>query len=300
VKEQILASGIEFIQMLQAWRNPVFDFFFKAITLLGNEQFFVLAVPLLWFALDLKLAKRLSYTIIFSAAINEGLKAYFALPRPFVSHPELGLVHASGFSLPSGHAQVSAVFWGILALELSRLYPKKKNIWPLALFMIFVVGLSRSYLGVHYPTDIALGWSIGILIALVYSKLSKLEATKFKIPLLLTAVASVVGICFVRLPSLFGLFSAVLGLSCGVLLHQRENTQAQAPSLEVRFKRAGVGIVSVLILYFGLKLCFSAVQVDDSLYYPLRFIRYALVGIWVSYLGQKLCAKCGQYQEVKL
>lgn len=90
------------------------------------------------------------------------LKMIFARERPDVV-PHLSIV--SSYSFPSGHAMQAAVVYLTLGTLLSRLvegYALKVYFLAVALLLTFVVGVSRVYLGVHYPTDVLAGWSAGL------------------------------------------------------------------------------------------------------------------------------------------
>jgi undecaprenyl-diphosphatase len=99
--------------------------------------------------------------------LNAALKGIFARPRPgVVPH----LTEVRSLSFPSGHAMDSAVIYLTLAALLARLVtPLALKVYFLALafFLTFVVGLSRVYLGVHYPSDVLAGWTAGLAWALL-------------------------------------------------------------------------------------------------------------------------------------
>src|SRR6185436_699755 len=69
----------------------------------------------------------------------------------------------TSFGFPSGHAQNAATAWIATAF-----YFKKRWIWTTAILLISLVGLSRVYLGVHFPTDVLGGWVIGALFACLW------------------------------------------------------------------------------------------------------------------------------------
>ena len=95
------------------------------------------------------------------------LKQFFARPRPDVV-PHLAEVYTSSF--PSGHSMMSAVVYLTLAALLA---PVLKHFWVrvyvlgLAVLATVLVGISRVYLGVHYPTDVLAGWGAGLVWAVV-------------------------------------------------------------------------------------------------------------------------------------
>ncbi len=95
--------------------------------------------------------------------VNEALKLFFHRPRP---EPWFGYPQPPTYSFPSGHAFVSFCFCLCLAEILVRHeWPLvgKVAIWSAALGCTLTVGLSRIYLGVHYPTDVLAGFAAGIV-----------------------------------------------------------------------------------------------------------------------------------------
>jgi undecaprenyl-diphosphatase len=95
------------------------------------------------------------------ALVGFGLKELVGRERPpMIFH----LVYVSSLSFPSGHSMISAVVYLTQAFLLSRIQKKKSirvYIITVALVLTFLIGISRVYLGVHYPTDVLAGWSIG-------------------------------------------------------------------------------------------------------------------------------------------
>jgi undecaprenyl-diphosphatase len=95
------------------------------------------------------------------------LKYFFDRPRPdVVPHA----VYVSTSSFPSGHSMLSAVTYLVLGALLARSQERKlvKAYFLLgAVFLTVLVGVSRVYLGVHWPTDVLAGWTAGAVWALL-------------------------------------------------------------------------------------------------------------------------------------
>jgi undecaprenyl-diphosphatase len=99
--------------------------------------------------------------------LNSVLKTLFGRPRPDVV-PHLREVMSLSF--PSGHAMTSAAVYLTLGALLMRISSRRATRWycmAVAALATFLVGLSRVYLGVHYPTDVLAGWMIGLSWALL-------------------------------------------------------------------------------------------------------------------------------------
>lgn len=93
--------------------------------------------------------------ILIRFVINQQL----ARPRP---SEDLWLVHPAGYSFPSGHTATATVGYGIAAWLVMRNWPRlRPYALPVAVFIAFAVGLSRIYLGVHWPSDVLAGWLFG-------------------------------------------------------------------------------------------------------------------------------------------
>ncbi len=129
-----------------------------AITVLGSEEFLFLAVVICFWKGARSLGFRLALLLSVSGFLNAELKELFRRPRPLQILPEVQLVYTQGWSFPSGHAQNSAAlgwYWGWRCRGLKRL---------VLFLLVLLIGLSRVYLGVHYPTDVLAGWVIGAVL----------------------------------------------------------------------------------------------------------------------------------------
>jgi undecaprenyl-diphosphatase len=105
--------------------------------------------------------------VVGGVAVNSILKIQFARPRPDVFVPAAKVFTAS---FPSGHAAFSAITYLTLAALLARVTTSRRLRYyfvTVAVALTFMIGASRVYLGVHYPSDIVAGWCIGSAWALI-------------------------------------------------------------------------------------------------------------------------------------
>lgn len=144
----------------------------RDITALGSAA--VLTLITAATALYFFVARRPATGLFVIAAVVSGqilstlLKAGIDRPRPeVVPH----LMQESSLSFPSGHAMISALVYltlGALASQTTQNHATRAYILSLAVFISLLVGVSRLYLGVHWPSDVMAGWCAGFAWAMVW------------------------------------------------------------------------------------------------------------------------------------
>jgi undecaprenyl-diphosphatase len=152
-----------FYNLRSGWLSTLME----GITYLGNWQSVVM-VCLLLLAYD---KTRIPYGMLGSATaitvtlLNKALKEIFGRIRP---EDVLPLVQESGHAFPSGHSVTSMAFYGMLLVLVQTRMEDRKKAKALSIVLVLLIALigpSRIYLGVHYPTDILGGWAEGIFVA---------------------------------------------------------------------------------------------------------------------------------------
>ena len=292
----IFQWGLNFIIMIQKIDTPLLDSFFRAITLLGDELFYLLLFSFLLWCVDFYLGIRVGIIFLLSVYVNTGVKEIFQQPRPFDILPEIQKVHASGYGFPSGHAQSSLVVWGSITYW-------KKQTWirNLSVLLILLIGFSRIYLGVHFPTDILGGWLFGgLILGLSYFFLKiKLDFIQgnmiFKIigitlfPVLLLQIQSS--------PDMISSVAALTGVGYGLLFFSSSIEGIRPGNWLQRLISFLVGVIGIGILYLGLKLILPSE--GQSFYQLSRFFRYLLLGIWISFGAPWLFVRIGLAHQVE-
>ena len=165
--EPILDWGIEVVLWFQQF-SPALDLPFKLLTFMGQEEFFLLLLPLLYWCLDRRTGARLVVLFLFSSYLNAVIKILGAQPRPLDYAPDRvqPLWEQGGYGFPSNHTQSAVVVWGYLAAQFRRTW-----LWVVAGLLMVLIPLSRVYLGVHFPTDLLGGYVLGAIVLLLYLRL---------------------------------------------------------------------------------------------------------------------------------
>jgi membrane-associated phospholipid phosphatase len=296
-----------FFQNLGSWLKApmeVFSFF-------GTEKFFLLLLPALYWCIEAGIGLRVGIILLLSASVNDALKVTFHGPRPYWYSTDV-IVYASetSFGVPSGHAQIAFGVWGMLATSIRKWWG-----WLIAILAILLIGISRLYLGVHFPHDIILGWLMGaLLLWLVLHFWKPFTAWLKKMSLGKQILVSFLGSLVLILLSLISFLllkitnwqvsqvwaeyakSAVslsvtftsagmlFGLSAGQVWSNHHGGFDASGQLWKRILRYILGLFGGMAFYLGLKVLFGWIVPDAEtvLPYILRYIRYVLVGAWVS------------------
>lgn len=307
--EFLVQTGLNWIvaiQSLGGWPEAPMRFF----TFLGSEEFFFLVLPLIYWSVDAGLGLRVAIILALSNNLQLIFKLLFADPRPYWVSAQVKAFIAEGtFGIPSGHAQSSMAVGGIIAAHV-----RKRWAWIVAFALAFLIGFSRLYLGVHFVHDVLAGWLIGGLLLwaviglwdpvvawLKDKSLGQQVLIGFVVSMIFLAVggwsaARLEGYSFPEewkenalragpLPdpvSVEGILTAsgsLFGLAAGTAwIASWGGYQASGP-VEKRALRYVIGLIGILILWFGLSQIFPR---DESLIsYILRYLRYSLVGFWI-------------------
>lgn len=300
-------SMIAAIQGLGAWLTAPMQFFSS----LGYENFYLLILPLLYWSIDSNLGLRVGLILLFSTGVNDIFKLAFTGPRPYWISAQVKPFSAeTSFGVPSGHAQNAVTVWGMMAG-----FVKKPWAWIAAIALMFLIGFSRLYLGVHFPHDVLAGWLIGAVILTLFLQLwdaaaARIQKMTFGAQIALAFAVSMTivlagGILFSRLSgyelspewlanalragpapdpvSLEGTLTSagtLFGLAVGAAWIMLEGGFQAGGSVWKRAVRYLIGLVGVVILYAGLGAIFP--RNADLISYALRYVRYTLIGFWVA------------------
>lgn len=324
--QQLEILWILAVQSLGAWLSEPM----RLVSLLGQEEFFMLFMPVLYWSLDPALGFRMAVMLLLGNGVNWTCKYAFHSPRPFWVDPSIKAYGSeTSFGLPSNHAQIATGIWGLIAATARRRWVKV----GLAL-LIFLVGFSRVYLGVHFISDVIAGWLIGVFLLWLFLKLERpiaawlrsrnlaqlLSLALLTSILLLLAMLTAAALQSnweippawvqnallsqspepnpLNLDPVFTIAGTWLGFMAGAAwIYRRNGGFSAGGTPRQRLLRYLIGLAGIFVLWFGLGQVFP--RNSDAPSYGLRFARYTLVGMWISALAPLVFERLGLAQNVE-
>jgi len=274
-------------------RSDALELIMYIITWLGEILVYIGMLLLLYYLWDKKKTYRIISLLITSSVVNTSFKAIFRLERPpEYQHYEPIKEISSG--LPSGHAQNSTTFWGMLGIFL------KKVMIVFSILLPLLIGFSRIYLGVHWFTDVIMGYGIALIILALYIFIGEYIENFLNEKSTIIKILVTIGVCIIfAILIIFLLYNRVNnyeelisnGLKLIVLLSTLSISYSVEGSL-INFSneidkwwkyivRILIGGATFGIFYFGVSMLFdlainAVAWVGIEL--TLDLIRYAMLG----------------------
>jgi membrane-associated phospholipid phosphatase len=300
-------SWVIYLQHLGSWlKTPM-----EAFSFLGTENFFLVLLPALYWCVETGIGLRIGIILLLSTSVNDSLKMAFQGPRPYWYSPDvIAYAKETSFGVPSGHAQNAIAIWGMLAAGIRKWWA-----WTFVIIVVLLNSISRIYLGVHFPVDVFIGLVVGAVLLWIVLRSWKpvtnwLAMMSLGQQILWAFVGSLLLVIFPLIPyawlkiinwqapqswavyakdaiTLNGAFTTAgvfFGLLTGLAWFNRQGGFNPGGPIWKRFVRFLLGMVGVLVFYVGLSALFGMLVPDSEAILPflLRYIRYFLVGIWVS------------------
>ncbi|MFY9114930.1 MAG: phosphatase PAP2 family protein [Dethiobacteria bacterium] len=260
---------------------PAVEYFFRSFTFLGDDQGFIIIITLFFWCINKTLGFGTLMVLIFSGIYTYLLKEYFMEPRPLIE----GVTPPEDSSFPSGHTLSVLAVWTYLAANI-----KRKGFWILTVIIIALVGLSRIFIGVHFPGDVIGGLVFGIIFIAFYLWAGNaLAKRKFKSSfrvnfIILLLVFTIIFFLSTMVfpgnspPKVMGFFA---GLCLGYLLEEESIKFETGGKLYQHVLKMIIGLAVLLSIQAGLK---ELIPATGTVPY-LCFARYFLAGFWVTFLA---------------
>lgn len=269
---------LDIVKAIQLLQNPVLDWFFYLVTMVGDRYVMIVLTAVLYWTVDRKLAFRFSVLYLISAGLNVFLKGVFTRPRPYFDE---GVVvtgpyetMTEGYSFPSGHAQAAGVigWFGMHGYEKTG-----KSVFKyVALFILFFVPLSRIYLGQHYLTDVLAGAILGYVFAcLGYRVLLRID--RFEHVFGLAVVPFLLVAAFLQSdPDLVIALGGGMGFLIGYAFERVFLDRITDGSLVQQLTKTAIGLTGIVLLY-------TLFQEWTAGHVFLSSVRYFMIGMWASF-----------------
>jgi membrane-associated phospholipid phosphatase len=305
--DAIINFGIRLIQALQSL-SPALDAPMKFFSFVGTIDFYIIFITLIYWVVDSQSGIRVLLVLISTDFLGTSFKQLLHQPRPYWVGEVKALATETSYGFPSTHSSNSLSVWGTLAYRLGRDW-----LWAVSGIVVFLIALSRLYLGVHFPQDVLGGWLIGAFVLYLFVRLEprvlpwlkRLSAlaqmgTGLGLSILMILLGLFIGVLIASLPdpaewagfatqarslsNYFTLAGAFFGAVAGyVLMLGRARFRTDGPPVQ-QVGRYILGIAGALVIYLGLDMLFSLLAADETAVgYFLRYIRYASVTLWAMF-----------------
>lgn len=271
---------IQLINWVQAASNSFLTAAATFFTLFGEEYFVILVLGLLYWCIDKRLGRRVSLALSGTMMYGTIIKGIALRRRPYMDNESVKCIRAAypdedimspvaqGFSMPSLHSCMAVAVYGTMARE-----TKKKLLIILSIVLPLLIGLSRVYLGVHYPTDVMLGWILGIIMVFVLGTVE--HKFGYKIGFLSVLVIGAAGFFFCRDNEFYSSYGITLGLLFGFMYEEKAVNFEKATKWWSYILRPVLGAAIFAALSTILKIPGKAISAEWlALLY--RLVRYAV------------------------
>ena len=308
--ETLIELGLEATKWLQGM-YPQWETFMRLFSEFGRFELYLAVVPLVYWCISKRLGTHFAYLLIVSTVLNYGFKHLFRQPRPSWVDPALTLSESESYGFPSGHVQTATVVFFLLSGWI-----RENWLWIFSFLYIFLMTLSRIYLGVHFIHDVIGGFLVSIAILGGYLAWRQYGERRFMerlfgqrllavtlVPLALLVLY--LAIILLRgepdetvawasqlelaereaMEGVIGFIGVMLATGIGITLEQSRVCFKVAGEWWKRVLRYVLGMLVTVAIWAGLRPVFDSIAPPDLLWLalPLRFIRYFMFGIWVTY-----------------
>lgn len=241
---------LEWLQSLSEYRTDALNTFFKFLNYLDTNYFVFTLITIIWFGHSYKWGIRITYLSIFNGLTNYFLKILFHIPRPSALAKGLSLVKLGEYSFPSGAAQYTILLASVLIYYW-------RNFWAKCIGISYVVliGFSRLYLGVHYPSDLLGGWLAGLLVFYLFiSTYPKIEKSVTTYPFMSWSIATFAAIVLIMTfpdRKILSFLCMFITISLGVYISDKYSLYSKVSKKSLlNYTKTFLVLLGIFLVYF--------------------------------------------------
>ena len=292
------------------------------ISILGQFEVYLALLLFIYWCIDKRAGVHVAYLLGLTYVLTNMGKHFWRGPRPFWLDETLNVAETGGYGAPSGHTSSATVMYLYLAY-----WAKRRWAWGLALGGIFLMGLSRIYLGQHFLHDVFTGFLLGLAVFVGYLVWMRYAYSRFQnqilgrrfwtavaVPVVLgglyflgllllgiadDSVAWAEAVALAELASMEDMIASLgvlLGLGMGFVLEGSRVRFTVDGEWWMRLLRYALGLAGALATLYGLRWLFGLVAPEGTtifLVLALRFVRYGATAFVSAFYLPMLFVRLG-------
>ncbi len=279
--------SVDLIIWLQETGGRFFELFWNAVSLLGEEYFYIIVLASIYWAFNKKMGEFLAVSLGIGLSLNNALKNLFMRPRPFEQgEPGHGIIEnrrpdtATGSAFPSGHTQGASTLFFSIAVFLN-----KWKWYVLAAVVTVLMMFSRLALGVHYVEDVVVGGLLGVGVAFghafVFAKYKDNDESLHRYYSIL-AIVFMPGIFYfqgVEAADFYKAYGLLIGIIIALAMEKKHiNFRVDVPwTLKLLRIVVGLVVVAGTLVLLGLLFGLFGLEEESWFFNLLQFVRYGIV-----------------------
>lgn len=268
---------MEIIEFFQSFSSDFLNILMLIVTYFGDLYFLMSLVCVIYWCYNKEVGYKIAIVLSCSVVLNNFIKLLVESPRPlgFDGLLSFGEYTATGYSFPSGHTQNITTFGtGLFILT------RNKLVFVLGSILVLVVGVSRIYLGLHWPIDILGGFVLALIVSIALNEML-VKLSDSKVNILIGVIILIFAVCmiFFRKDEMsqdyFKSIVFILGIYLGRLFEIRY----------VDFSAAASNMDNVMKLIIG---AFTTILIDvlftylsGGIWFVSSMVKYFILGFWV-------------------
>lgn len=273
---------VALIEWLQNFASPLLVSIVSSFSIFGEELLIIGVLGFFYWSYDKKLGRHLGTTLLVALMIAPMIKNIVVRRRPYFDNEgirclrpvkkgaELYDIAAHGYSFPSMHSINAITLYSGLAIHF-----KKKIGYFFAAILVFMVGFSRVFVGVHYPTDVLAGWGIGILIIWLIPIVQR-KINNSLIFAIVLAILALPGWFYCTSDDFYTVYGIMCGMMLGFWFEEKKVNFENTNNIIHMILRVVAGGVLFFVITVFLKMPFSEelLKSGNFIAHMVRALRY--------------------------